>query len=120
MRSERVDIDPKVLDIDTNDTLLSYSQPLRFRFYHPSSKTTPIETTVSIGVVLGVVYVRFFKNRFTSVANVFTVSKIRYSLSHKVLSLSLIKLFTLVILHMCILFLVLNAIVLHARLLWSQ
>ena len=44
--------------------------------------------------------------------------KINERIQYKVLSL--IKLFTLVILHIFILFLVLNAIVLHARLLWSH
>ena len=44
--------------------------------------------------------------------------KINERIQYKVLSL--IKLFTLVILHIFILFLVLNVIVLHARLLWSH
>ena len=51
--------------------------------------------------------------------NLFTGSKLMREFNTK-FSLSLIKLFTLVILHIFILFLVLNAIVLHARLLWSH
>ena len=51
--------------------------------------------------------------------NLFTGSKLMREFNTK-FSLSLIKLFTLVILHIFILFLVLKAIVLHARLLWSH
>ena len=56
---------------------------------------------------------------FLPFLNLFTGSKLMREFNTKS-SLSHIKLFTLVILHIFILFLVLNAIVLHARLLWSH